>query len=39
MKNQTARRNFIKSMVFAPALTSFDLYRTKKVPKTLKRYF
>lgn len=24
MKNQTARRNFIKSMVFAPALTSFD---------------
>lgn len=23
MKNQTARRNFIKSMVFAPALTSF----------------
>ncbi len=39
MKNQTARRNFIKSIVFAPALTSFDLNRTTESTENPKKGF
>lgn len=39
MKNQTARRNFIKSMVFAPTLTSFDLNRTTESAENPKKGF
>jgi sugar phosphate isomerase/epimerase len=37
MKNNTARRRFIKSLVFAPALTAFTPYRTRQITENPKK--
>jgi sugar phosphate isomerase/epimerase len=39
MKNQTTRRNFIKSMVFAPALTSFGTIQAANSLENTKKGF